>query len=941
MTVDPEAPLIVRIAGLPASAVEPFSSPLCSEKIQIARELSADLRQTRSDLGDRLHAAVPAAPPALRRLFLQMRRDCHNGRPLKRVLERPEGPRLPEWVGRLAERVEELESRLAATREGLAETHAQEWERERRHLLRLLDLPEGGGPVRGIALASPDSAENLHRLRAVQDGRSGRKERRLEATLLRYVTRAAFKLSPYSTLTRLGLGELRGASSPGPPRLRSAGCEERSLLRLKRYLPEQLWDVLRHHPPVRGSLAVVLNDTIEPLEPGRYRFLRPGGWDLDPAEDRLQFTPPVVSKASLAGPVVSWLMSELPRRPILFGELQAILAERFERGAEIREALDRLAHAGVLCLLPPWPADADPLEARILEHLLTLPPDPGLTRVTDLLARLVDLETGFPAAPEPTRSVREMEALADALWSAAAPLAGLDPEAPRVRHRTGNLYEDVLLRRPPPEPAVLTVPAPRVRAVQRSLAPVVRFLGLYDRRHDFLLTLSAWLAERWPGRREMGVLELFSAIQPLWQDYTRFSRELRRSRDVGAAFNPLAVPEIDRLGRLRVEAWREAADCMERSAEGLRLHGAKLAALAERIPERYAPTVGPCLYLQPADRSGRLWVLNRLREGTGRWGSRFTQVMDPEARRAYTAHVTSRARDVHGDELLDVTWAQGDTLNVHAAQTERVLELPGLQSGLPADRRLCLAALRVRLRGDGLPPELVDDRGRPCRPVHLGGTGYDFVPTLIKILAQFGPGEMALTLPLPARRMEGDVAVGDRLTLDDVVVARRRWYVSPNPLTGPCDGMDDAEAFEAINRWRLDRGLPERVFFIEHVHHPRRDDFHKPQYLDFTSPMLVALFRSALRYNAASLTFEEMLPSPDTVPCDEHGTPWAIELLVDDLVSGPPGTSFPRCSASPIRQERRALSPSPAGLTDQETVYAQEEEGRSGRDRSDRDRAPV
>jgi hypothetical protein len=184
-------------------------------------------------------------------------------------------------------------------------------------------------------------------------------------------------------------------------------------------------------------------------------------------------------------------------------------------------------------------------------------------------------------------------------------------------------------------------------------------------------------------------------------------------------------------------------------------------------------------------------------------------------------------------------------------------------------------------------PCLVDDHGVQLTPVHLGGAGHDFLPSPLKLLTQFGPGDPLLTLPPAVARQEGDLVLQDRLTLGNLVVRRKRWFLTPNPLAGRLDGLSDAAALAFIDGWRRKLGLPDRMVLIEKVHHAIRDDFYKPQYLDFTSPLFVALFRTALRENGESLTFEEVLPEPGSAPRDETGEAWVFELILDSLALRP------------------------------------------------------
>src|SRR3954454_6180231 len=75
-------PQIVRIAGLPASAVEPFSSPLCSGAARTILDLEQQLATARSRMVEVLHAAIHDSPSAVRRVLLAAKRNCFNGRPL-------------------------------------------------------------------------------------------------------------------------------------------------------------------------------------------------------------------------------------------------------------------------------------------------------------------------------------------------------------------------------------------------------------------------------------------------------------------------------------------------------------------------------------------------------------------------------------------------------------------------------------------------------------------------------------------------------------------------------------------------------------------------------------------------------------------------------------------------------------------------------------------
>ena len=86
-----DAPLIVRIAGLPAPVMVAFSSQACSAALRDAAQLRYELHRCRAEMVDRLHAAIPGSPPSLRQLLLTVKRDCFNGREIGRIGSRPTG----------------------------------------------------------------------------------------------------------------------------------------------------------------------------------------------------------------------------------------------------------------------------------------------------------------------------------------------------------------------------------------------------------------------------------------------------------------------------------------------------------------------------------------------------------------------------------------------------------------------------------------------------------------------------------------------------------------------------------------------------------------------------------------------------------------------------------------------------------------------------------
>ncbi len=894
------APVIARIAGLPASTMEPFASRACREAVEEIFRLDRDLLLLRAALVDRLHAAIPNAPPAARRFLLDVKRDCFNGRDIRGRRTSADWRLVAEAAGPLAGRLVDVEEQAAGWEEDFESLYRRERDRQSR---ALCELVEEHAFRRALALTSPQLTRSRRRLVEMPPGAYGRKERKLEESLLRYASRAALKLSPFSTFTRLALGMVAPATD-GPLRLGGLPWAERSILRLKRYLLDQYCQALLRYPPFRDELPVVLNDTAEEAEPGQVRFLRAAFRGIDEERKGMRLFPPTMVRLRLSESWMERIRAALAGPPASLRTLVARLEESAPEAtarAEAEPQVSELLEIGFLRSLLPWPSNEVHLERVMLAHLQTLPRDPLLDRMIDGLERIVTLEEAYPEAAVPEQSVEEISHLLDEVWRTVAELGSLDEAAQYVRSDRVDVFEDVFLEpcregaRPRP---VVQLSAKTAQQVLASVEPAARLSALHQNRYEFLASLGHFAAHTWPGRREVGILELLGAVQPLWRDYLQLKRAAWRERAIRQSFNPFGLPHLARFAELRERIWREAAGCLSSRDGETVISRSALAELLAEVPEECAPAVGTCLFLQPADPEGRLWIVNGLFEGTGRYGSRFTSVMPDDVRDFYTAHLTACSRLEDGVELLDLMCTQGDTLNLHFPQTPRVLEIPGEAVRISEVRKLRLRDLRVRFSPDPRAlPSLVDTGGRRYLPVHLGGTNLRYMPVVLKFLAALGPGDLHPVVPAPRARMAGDVQVVERLRIGRAVLRRRRWVFPARHLLVRLDQRSEAKAFAALNRWRLAQGIPDRVFMIEKVPHEYIAEFYKPQFVDFTSPLFLSVVRSVLGASTGTVSIDEMLPTPEAFPADSRGRRWASEVQLDSLVMGPVAAPEPRLGA--------------------------------------------
>jgi hypothetical protein len=868
------APLIVRVAGLPAESMSPFSHPSLIDAIAERGRLQEQLVPIRASLVDCLHQAIRGAAREERRFLLSMKRRCFNAESLAPYRPDPRWPLLVNVASTLVDETiarEEAIAGLDTTIEGLYRRAARQ---ERKSVVQLF---ENQGLRRGVALASPVVAQNLDRLneRGVDD--YGRREKRLHLTLLRYASRAAVKLSPFTTLTRVAIGRATEIPSafafvPGD------SWRERSTVCLHRELLGQYICLLLRCRRFAESLPVAVNETLSVESDGRYRFFRPSRWVFHEERRSFRYEDASFVRVKIEGPLVSWLLKELRDGPRTWSHLLA--GVRDESGEEdsdsLADGLTELMGIGLLNSVTPWDTSAPGLEQRLLDHLDGLP-GADLDAFREGLRELTGFLPGYAEAGAPISFLENAKRTVEELFQALVPPANLRCQlafkAPR-----NTFEEDVFLLPGPDHPGadeIVRFSWDRMRDLLADLDPLVRLANLHSSHHDLLHGLAAFGDRRWPGVAEVDFLEFFASAQPLFEEWVRYRRAPEHQRP--PVFNPLGLKAVDDLARGRQRVDRQVEVRFDETAQVQRLCPRALAALLDQAPATYAGSRDFCVFVQPLDRDARTWVVNSIGEGYGRFGGRFTAGMDPGTRERWASCFTSLSiLDFEGEEveLIDMPCPGGRTIDVHIPQTLRVLKMPGHGSDLPPERVLRLRDLRVRLRGAERFPVLTDRGGRRLLPVQLGSSAARIRPTILKFLAAFGSRGFPPVLPMSAPRAVDGVTVIDRHCIGSAVYARRRWLLELELLPQIDTG---ARAFAGINSWRLAKGIPDRVFARAHTAAFRR----KPQYMDFSSPSFVQVFQAMLTADTRSLALEEALPTPDQfLPCINH---WAAEVQLESF----------------------------------------------------------
>lgn len=886
---------MLRVAALPIESAARLRFPRSIDWADAAIVERDRLAVEGRRLGDALHEHIGrTTDTGTRRALIALRRQVFNNTLPKdaSTAERVTGDLGRRLAGWLRDRTA-LRDLLAAGDDVVAEELTSS-----RAALREL----AGDPWlrNGLLLASPTLDAYVDGYRTSDGPESSKRHRRLERSLVEYVSRVAGKTSPFSTFTGLVLG--RFTDRPGVT-LDGGRIGDRwfSHPRLNVAVLGRLADLVVANEKLCADLPVTLTPGWK-AELDRIRYVRRsvsyGDDSATLAMDLIQTDVYYLSRSA----TLERTLRLLEREPDLrFRDLvehvraaEEASAEDCERWAHTLRRLGLLEVAGLRL----DPHDPDPVRG-FAERLRGT----GLAWAHDLATRLgavADRIDAYAAAGVPERRAT-LAWLRDELTAIQQELGAADPTLPQTL-----LYEDVRFDAEP-----LTCPqAEWTERIGADLNAIGGVLPAFDRLLTERLMLKAFFLIRFGrGGRCDDLLRFVHEFQEDIYDQYIDLVERRQTRGEGAVEggdNWLNSAEIDALHRARqrfVDGVAVARAALPAGAEELCLDGELLDAVTRELgpaAERFTPL---SYFVQLARTpAGPLAVLNQTVGGLAfpftRFTHCFTDPQGPDGDLADLLRADNRRQQPEGTVFAELTGGLPTTnLSLHGRLTDYQLVCPGETGSVPAAHQIAVDDLylehdersdRVILRSGRLDREVV--------PVHLGYLIPAALPAIPRILNLFSPSTFAAFQPwgrAPAPERTDTVSERPRLRYRDVVLSRRAWIVGVDALPTRAPGESDAAWLLSWRTWQRQHGLPDQVFAkFATPSDPRRlawRAWSKPHHVDFRGYHWLVVLDQLARTGGGAVAFEEMLPAEDQLHVTSSRGHHVAEMTLEMLRTGKGG----------------------------------------------------
>lgn len=745
----------------------------------------------------------------------------------------------------------------------------------------------------GILLSSKALYQQLGNFVKTPSAEIDKRAWRTEFSILRYLTRMAYKTSPFSTLTYMGLTTLSQDES------RSAGSPTgtiHSKVRLNNKLLKRIKGLMERHNSLNSLMYISLNSSAEI------------------AADKLSY---LFNSANIetfqkipASPINTHIYHLLAAhdKDITLGQLAIQLSEQINDDLEeIKVFLLKLVDTGLLELslrcseiMPEW-------ETKLLEFLQPHIDDiPSATLLFGMVKELQKVKLQFVAAPVAQREVLlgEIARNLDAGFSLLEEEAGLVSQSPEEikvireqiieKYRNGHgfeklpyipfdyrqesiFYEDTFTQEE------RTLPAADINLITEKLNGLcTRLSGLDLRKPERNATLT-FFKENYHSAQQIPIMDFYQAY---------YRRKENRAADFNFKESIAENPEQETDWKT---SFQEALATCTQDHDCIHLRYEDLDALPSSNFSIQAYSVFIQLF-KVQNSHATQGVINGLMPGMGKLNGRFLHLFNPDI----ATVLRERNHSFLPDRILmELNDGSSFNANIHPPLLDYEIKMPASNTLMDDSSQIGLNNIAVAYQEDLDKLMLLEiASGKEIYAFDLCLESLSNRSNLYQMLSNFNPIPYGSYHPIihvvdhyflqKQNNISTGIRINPRISYEkDIVIRRKGWIVSKASLPEDAVDENDSSYYLKLKQWIQVQQIPDDVFiFLKSAYLPKvenqedlttRDDY-KPQYISFNQPLLVKLFRRLIRRAGAQIYLEEVLPAvhpSDPAHCvSEHLLQW-------------------------------------------------------------------
>ncbi|PIF46307.1 lantibiotic biosynthesis dehydratase-like protein [Chryseobacterium sp. 52] len=871
--------LFTRFAGLPVESLNALRIPEIEDQWHQWQMSVEHDKNCNDDLCTELYTLIQqSSDDQERKLLLNLKRSVYNRRPNTETLLQ----KIPAETFHIFKKHWEEWLKAQASYEEFKESWDQNFHHHlSSHRQNIQQLTEEYAFRNGLLLSSKDLYEQLESFSNKAVTTLKKDTERIEFSVLRYLTRMAYKTSPFSTFTYLGLTEMVPDDQPlFPPVPEITGCK----IRLNNKLLKRIKKLMEQHPDLQGLLFVNTNSSMTKSD-NRFKFLMNCS-NIEVFQE-IQATP------------VNQYIKELidgSEESISLSSLIQLLSSSIEADiSELKHYVLKLIDSGFLELAlecseinPDWDI-----------HLLTFlsqhkDSNKAVGQLYELVSNLHLAKSEFSTADLSKREVllkdilKRFESTISDLENQAGILKLAKDEIQKIldqileRYRNGQgfeklpylpvdyrqegfIYEDAYTDQ------INTVNESTVYELGQLLSDLTNRLAAFDIRGKEKSSVKDFFISRYHKDQSVSLVSF----------YHEYYRHRNRSEaDAGQK----------QLNSWSDIFWKELRQ--ESASDEIKIQKKNLAHLP--LSSNSTPTGSAFLqFFDQQSKTGTKAVVNGLMQGMGKMSGRFLHLFDHEIS---DVHRKYNERLFPHHLLIELNDDSSFNANIHPPLLDHEVKMPASNTQMKKSQQIPLDRISVGYHSD-------DDRLCLMDTVlHKEIYAFDLCletitnrSNLYQLMSLFNPCTYVSYFPIIqaidhnySKQFKDEVIqIFPRIVYEDRLVLRRKGWLIPVSII-PTQDKDESSSiyFLRFNQWLLKNTLPSSVFlYLQSSYIPEdpssettagtRDDY-KPQFIGFEQPLLFNLFTKLLNRAGSYIYLEEALPSVNHVQnrVTEHLIQW-------------------------------------------------------------------
>ncbi|WDF55254.1 lantibiotic dehydratase [Mucilaginibacter sp. KACC 22063] len=435
------------------------------------------------------------------------------------------------------------------------------------------------------------------------------------------------------------------------------------------------------------------------------------------------------------------------------------------------------------------------------------------------------------------------------------------------------------------------------------LLKAIRKLSFLDgRRHDKIKTFNFY-KNFYPHKTTVPLIEYY-------QDYYKFLKRTSKSQATPEEDQNKDLKDAYQNHLLKYDRWKDKLislldlDYFNDDKNEIRITSEILDACNNEV-EFYPENVGNKSYagffqmtLAPKNEKYicEKLIVNSFYSGYGKMFSRFLHMFDDEV----TTEIKKQNDNLRPVESIfcELQDASFHGANLHPALFNNEIRMPGGHNSLPIEKQLSVFDISISPCHDKEELMLMDNKsGKRIYPFDMGFQVPKGRSELYNFLTTFSYAEKTsfhilihyITKAFINKFEQSDLIFIPRITLTDrLILKRNQWIIKTSEIPIIQIGEEEYNYYIRLQEWKIKHQIPDRVFIRlqgEGINSKLSDriniDDRKPQFLDLTSPLYITLLLKLLKKAADKILLEEMLPTSNQQIELENNSHYATEFYIE------------------------------------------------------------